>query len=137
MTTERVVNQLLAELDGVEQLARVIVVGATNRIDLVDPSILRPGRFGVHIHVPAPNEKDRRAILGIHLGGRGKDASAIEPIVDALAARTEGFSGARLRQLCHEAKRLALRDAGFARAVTPTLEHALQALATEEAGHRE
>ncbi len=51
MTTDRVVSQLLAELDGVEQLSRVIVVGATNRIDLIDPSILRPGRFGVHIPV--------------------------------------------------------------------------------------
>ena len=49
MTTDRVVSQLLAELDGVEQLSRVIVLGATNRIDLIDPSILRPGRFGVHI----------------------------------------------------------------------------------------
>jgi transitional endoplasmic reticulum ATPase len=132
MTTERVVNQLLAELDGVEQLSRVIVVGATNRIDLVDPSILRPGRFGMHIHVPLPDATDRRAILRIHLGGRGKEtAAAIEPIVETLATRTEGFSGARLRQLCHEAKRLALRDAGFARVVTPTLAHALQALATE------
>jgi transitional endoplasmic reticulum ATPase len=132
MTTERVVNQLLAELDGVEQLARVIVVGATNRIDLVDPSILRPGRFGVHIHVPLPSEADRRAILRIHLASRGKTAdAALAPIVDAVAARTEGFSGARLRQVCQEAKRLALRDAGFAHAVTPTLDHVLQALAIE------
>ena len=132
MTTERVVNQLLAELDGVEQLSRVIVVGATNRIDLVDPSILRPGRFGMHIHVPLPDAADRRAILTIHLGGRSKASAAIEPIVETLAARTEGFSGARLRQLCHEAKRLALRDAGYAHAVTPTIEHTLEALAIEE-----
>jgi len=132
MTTERVVNQLLAELDGVEQLARVIVIGATNRIDLVDPSILRPGRFGVHIHVPLPDANDRRSILRIHLGGRGKANPAIEPIVETLATRTEGFSGARLRQLCHEAKRLALRDTGFTHAVTPSLAHALEALTVEE-----
>jgi transitional endoplasmic reticulum ATPase len=132
MTTERVVNQLLAELDGVEQLARVIVVGATNRIDLVDPSILRPGRFGIHIHVPLPDATDRRSILRIHLGNRGKADAGLEPIVETLAKRTDGFSGARLRQLCHEAKRLALRDAGFAHAVTPTLEHVLEALAIEE-----
>ena len=132
MTTERVVNQLLAELDGVEQLSRVIVLGATNRIDLVDPSILRPGRFGVHIHVPLPDAAARRAILRIHLGGKTKkDAAAVEKIADALAARTEGFSGARLRQLCHEAKRLALRDAGFSRAVTPSLEQAMDALNAE------
>jgi transitional endoplasmic reticulum ATPase len=132
MTTERVVNQLLAELDGVEQLARVIVIGATNRIDLVDPSILRPGRFGMHIHVPLPDANDRRSILRIHLGSRGKTTPAIEPIVETLAARTEGFSGARLRQLCHEAKRLALRDTGYTHVVTPTLAHALEALTTEE-----
>ena len=132
MTTERVVNQLLAELDGVEQLARVIVVGATNRIDLVDPSILRPGRFGVHIHVPLPSEADRRAILRIHLVSREKTGdAALAPIVDAVAARTEGFSGARLRQVCQEAKRFALRDTGFVRAVTPSLDHVLQALAIE------
>jgi len=135
MTTERVVNQLLAELDGVEQLSRVIVVGATNRIDLVDPSILRPGRFGVHIHVPLPDEADRRAIARIHLGGRMQgDAAALDAIAAALAARTEGFSGAQLRQICHEAKRLALRDVGFARIAQPTLDHALAALAMETEG---
>jgi len=135
MTTERVVNQLLAELDGVEQLSRVIVVGATNRIDLVDPSILRPGRFGVHIHVPLPDAAERQEILQIHLGGRKMNRPAsLAPVAEALASRTVGFSGARLRQLCQEAKRLALRDAGFSRPVPPTLEHALQALEQELAG---
>ena len=60
MTTDRVVSQLLAELDGVEQLSRVIVLGATNRIDLIDPSILRPGRFGVHIAVGLPDARGAR-----------------------------------------------------------------------------
>ena len=63
MTTDRVVSQLLAELDGVEQLSRVIVLGATNRIDLIDPSILRPGRFGVHIPVGLPDAEERKQIL--------------------------------------------------------------------------
>ena len=67
MTTDRVVSQLLAELDGVEQLSRVIVLGATNRIDLIDPSILRPGRFGVHIAVGLPDADERRGILRICL----------------------------------------------------------------------
>ena len=61
MTTDRVVSQLLAELDGVEQLSRVIVLGATNRIDLIDPSILRPGRFGVHIPVGLPDADGAQA----------------------------------------------------------------------------
>ena len=108
------------------------MLGATNRIDLIDPSILRPGRFGIHIQVPLPDATDRRSILRIHLGNRGKADAGLEPIVETLAKRTDGFSGARLRQLCHEAKRLALRDAGFAHAVTPTLEHVLEALAIEE-----
>jgi transitional endoplasmic reticulum ATPase len=129
MTTERVVNQLLAELDGVEQLSGVIVVGATNRIDLVDPSILRPGRFGVHIPVPLPDEADRRAILRLHLAGKaGEGREDLDAIAAALASRTDGFSGARLRQVCQEAKRIAVRGTGFARAAAPTLEQALQAL---------
>ena len=101
MTTERVVNQLLAELDGVEQLSRVIVVGATNRLDLVDSSILRPGRFGVHLHVPLPDTAARRQILGIHLRAEEVEAAPeIDDILDVLTAKTEGFSGAQLRQLC-------------------------------------
>ncbi len=132
MTTERVVSQLLAELDGVEQLSGVIVIGATNRIDLVDPSILRPGRFGVHIPVPLPSEADRRAILKLHLGGKKVgDAATLDKIADALAAQTDGFSGARLRQLCQEAKRLAIRGVAAGKSVPLTLEHALQALADE------
>ncbi len=132
MTTERVVNQLLAELDGLEQLSRVIVIGATNRKDLVDPSILRPGRLGVHVEVPPPDETSRRDILRLHLGGgsapQGKDFDAI---VEALAGQTDGYSGAELRQLCEETKRRALRGVGFARAAAPTLADALAALKTE------
>ncbi|MSQ52167.1 MAG: AAA family ATPase [Betaproteobacteria bacterium] len=143
MTTERVVNQLLAELDGVEQLSGVIVIGATNRIDLVDPSILRPGRFGVHIAVPLPEETERRSIVRIHLGGKlieetNENATRLDAIAGEIAARTAGFSGARLRQVCQDAKRLALRENGFVRAVAPSLLHALLALEAElnEPGQR-
>jgi transitional endoplasmic reticulum ATPase len=136
MTTERVVNQLLAELDGVEQLSRVIVIGATNRIDLVDPSILRPGRFGVHIHVPLPDAGNRRDILRIHLVAKGMAPPPdLEAIIDALMLRTEGFSGARIRQVCMEAKRLAIRAANFSRPMPPTLDQALAALAAELDSH--
>ncbi len=75
MTTDRVVSQLLAELDGVEQLSRVIVLGATNRIDLIDPSILRPGRFGVHIAVGLPDAEARRQILRIACAARAASGS--------------------------------------------------------------
>ena len=132
MTTERVVNQLLAELDGVEQLSRVVVIAATNRVDLVDPSILRPGRLGVHIEVPLPDPAARKEILRIHLtepGSAGDDG--LERIIDALVPKTGGFSGARLRYVCHEAKRLAIRACGFAQAARPTLTHVLEALDAE------
>src|SRR5262249_52814837 len=125
MTTERVVNQLLAELDGVEQLSGVIVVGATNRIDLVYPSILRPGRFGVHIPGPRRDEGDRRAILRLPLGGKVMERSSDpDKIAAALAARTGGFSGARLRHLCQEAKRLALRGTRAEGGIRLSMEHA-------------
>jgi transitional endoplasmic reticulum ATPase len=127
MTTERVVNQLLVELDGVEQLSRLVVIGATNRIDLVDPSILRPGRFGMHLHVPLPDARSRRDILRIHFSRGAAGTEDIDQIVEALAARTEGFSGARLQQLCEEAKRTAIRATGFTRAAPPTLAMAIAA----------
>src|ERR1051325_3028056 len=65
----RVLNQLLAELDGMEQRSQVLVIGATNNVDLVDPAALRPGRFGVHLYVGLPDADERSAILRIHLRG--------------------------------------------------------------------
>ena len=132
MTTDRVVNQLLSELDGVEQLSRVIVIGATNRIDLIDPSMLRPGRFGMRIPVPLPDANARREILRIHLASNTAydNSRDLDAILDALTPVTEGFSGARLRQVCDEAKWIALRSIGFERTVAPTLAHALEALET-------
>jgi transitional endoplasmic reticulum ATPase len=135
MTTDRVVSQLLAELDGVEQLSRVIVLGATNRIDLIDPSILRPGRFGVHIAVGLPDAEARRQILQIALRtASAENARAIEAIVEAVIPRTEGYSGAQLRQLCDEAKRIAIKRTGFTKAAAPTVDDVLQAL-RQESGH--
>jgi transitional endoplasmic reticulum ATPase len=135
MTTDRVVSQLLAELDGVEQLSRVIVLGATNRIDLIDPSILRPGRFGVHIAVGLPDIEARRQILRIALRTASREAvQSIEPLIEAVVPRTEGYSGAQLRALCDEAKRIAIKRTGFTKAAAPTVEDVLQAL-RQEARH--
>ena len=92
MTTDRVVSQLLAELDGVEQLSRVIVLGATNRIDLIDPSILRPGRFGVHIPVGLPDAAERKQILaGLPAHARPAMPRAIEEIVACRRAADRGL----------------------------------------------
>jgi transitional endoplasmic reticulum ATPase len=129
MTTERVVNQLLAELDGLENLAGVVVIAATNRVDLVDPSMLRPGRFGIHLHVPIPDKASRRDIARIHLKGAPfADDTAQDAVIDAIAANTDGFSGAGIRLACDEAKRLAIAGVGFARPAAPTVAQALQAV---------
>jgi transitional endoplasmic reticulum ATPase len=128
MTTDRVVSQLLAELDGVEQLSRVIVLGATNRIDLIDPSILRPGRFGVHIPVGLPDDAERREILRICLRTADSEDDAISPIIEAVTPLTAGFSGARLKQLCDDAKRSAIKRTGFKEVAAPTVADMLQSL---------
>ncbi len=98
--TERVVSQLLTELDRAAENPSLVVLAATNRKDVLDPALLRPGRFEQHIHVPDPDEAARRAILGVHT--REKPL-ADDVDLDALAARTEGFSGADLEALCREA----------------------------------
>ena len=112
-TASRVVNQLLGELDDIRGLAGVVVIGATNRVDLVDPSVLRPGRLGTHIFVGLPNEGDRRAVLRVLLGA-APFASSTEraALIAAYAKRTSGLSGASLRQFVDEAKLIALRTGG-------------------------
>jgi transitional endoplasmic reticulum ATPase len=137
MTTDRVVSQLLAELDGVEQLSRVIVLGATNRIDLIDPSILRPGRFGVHIAVELPDGQARRDILRICLHTANADQGEIDAIIEAVTPLTEGFSGARLRQLCDDAKRTAIKRTGFREVAAPTLDDMRAALTAERLERQE
>jgi len=105
--TERVVNTILAEMDGLEELQSVVVIGATNRPTLVDPALLRPGRFDELIYVPVPNEAGRLRILKIHTGKMplGDDVD-----LDSLARRTERFSGADLEDLVRRAGLFALRE---------------------------
>jgi transitional endoplasmic reticulum ATPase len=138
MTTDRVVSQLLAELDGVEQLSRVIVLGATNRIDLIDPSILRPGRFGVHIPVGLPDAEERKQILAVCLRTHGTDdtGAAIADIVAAVVPMTEGYSGATLKQLCDDAKRAAIKRTNFTKVAAPTVADMREAIEAERAGKK-
>lgn len=132
MTTNRVVNQLLAEIDGMEQRSNVIVLAATNRMDLIDPSMLRPGRLGLHINVPLPDELARREILHLNLAAMYSDEPGpLEEIVKTIATGTEGFSGARLQHLCDEAKRIAIGGMNFTDAVRPQISHLQQALEAE------
>ncbi|MDD1739502.1 MAG: CDC48 family AAA ATPase [Methanothrix sp.] len=104
--TERVVSQFLTEMDGLVQLKDVVVVAATNRPDLLDSSMLRPGRFDRLIYIPMPDIKARARILEIFLSKMA--CSGVSP--QWLAELTEGFSGADLEMLCHEAGMLALRE---------------------------
>jgi transitional endoplasmic reticulum ATPase len=106
--SERVLSQFLAELDGIEELKGVLVLGATNRLDLLDPAVLRPGRFDEIIEIALPDEPDRREIFAIHLRGKplGKGIS-----VNKLAARTAGLSGAEIAAVCNQAALTAVRRA--------------------------
>jgi transitional endoplasmic reticulum ATPase len=109
---QRVVNQLLAELDGLEPRSQVTVMGATNRIAMVDPAALRPGRFGVHLHVGPPGPEDRAEILRIHLGA--PEGTDVDELVEHLVPRTDGLVGADLAFLCQSAKLAALDAVDFA-----------------------
>lgn len=106
---QRVLNQLLAQLDGMEPRTQVLVIGATNHVASVDPAALRPGRFGVHLHVGLPNVADRAEILQIHLRSTALEAGLVlDDLVPSLASASDGFSGADLAFVCQTAKLHAL-----------------------------
>ena len=119
--TERVIGQFLAELDGVEELTGVLVLGATNRADILDPALLRPGRFDVQLEIPPPNRDDRRQIFAIGL--RGKPA-ADDVNLDALVEQSDGFSGADVQAVCRRAALEVIREA-IARGETAAAERPL------------
>ncbi len=106
--TERVVAQLLSELDGIAPLKDVVVIAATNRPDLVDKALLRPGRLEKMIFTPMPNKEARKEIFNVHT----KKMNLAESIeLDALADRTHGYSGADIAAVCREAGMNAVRKA--------------------------
>jgi cell division protease FtsH len=104
---EQTLNQLLAEMDGFQSNKGIIILAATNRPDVLDPALLRPGRFDRSVQVPFPPQKDRVEILKVHLRPR-KIAGDVDP--EILARKTPGFVGADLRNLCNEAALLAARQ---------------------------
>ncbi len=104
---DRVIAQLLTEMDGVEGRAGVIVVAATNRPELIDTALLRPGRFDLVVELAHPNEIERRAIFAIHTKGR---PLAPEITMEELASLTEGRSGADIEAICRRAALLGLRE---------------------------
>lgn len=105
--TERIVNTLLAEMDGIEELTEVTVIGATNRPDILDPALLRPGRFDRLIFTAPPDQKAREEIFKIHTK---KMPITKDVNLKILAEKTEGYVGADIESLCRESAILALRD---------------------------
>jgi len=112
--TERVVNQLLTEIDGLEGMHDIVIIGATNRPDMLDTALLRPGRFDRIILTPVPDFKTRLEILKVHT----KDMPLKDVDVDELAEKTEGYVGADVEAICREAAILALRENISAKEVT-------------------
>jgi len=105
--TERVISQLLTEMDGIEELRGVVILAATSRPDLLDPALLRAGRFEVRLELPKPSEPDRRAIFGVHTGNKPLDADID---LAKLAADTEGFVGSDIEAVCRRASMSAISD---------------------------
>ena len=105
--TKRVVNQLLTEMDGLEELEDVAIIAATNRPDILDAGLMRPGRFDRHIQVKEPDEEARISIFKVHTKGM---PLADDVDIKKLAKNTEGYVGADIEAVCREAAMLALRD---------------------------
>ncbi|HNX18469.1 MAG TPA: CDC48 family AAA ATPase [Methanoregula sp.] len=108
--TESVVSQILTELDGMEELKNVTVLAATNRPDMLDDALLRPGRLERHIYVPAPDEESRKKIFEVYLGGDAGTIIAKDVNIDDLVTKTKGFVGADIEALVREAKMAAVRQ---------------------------
>lgn len=103
---EQTLNQILVEMDGFEKGANVIVLAATNRADVLDPALLRPGRFDRKVNIPLPDRKDRKAILDVHF----KEKPTTKDVdLEALAAKTVGSSGADLANIANESAIIAAR----------------------------
>jgi len=122
-TTERMVNQLLSEMDGLMELNDVVIMAATNRPDMIDPALLRPGRFDRLLLTPVPDKKGRLEIFKIHTKGMPLSK---EVKLDKLAEKTQNHVGADIESVCREAAMLALRKNLNAKEVT--MEHFEEAL---------
>jgi transitional endoplasmic reticulum ATPase len=105
--TERVVSQFLAEMDGIEELKGVVVLAATNRLDMIDPALLRGGRFDLVIALPLPDEDTRFSVFGIHTKNKplGKDVDLRD-----LAKETVGMAGSDIEFICRKASTLTIRE---------------------------
>ncbi|UVE49530.1 AAA family ATPase [Haloferax larsenii] len=127
--TERVVSQLLTEMDNAADNPNLVVLAATNRRDALDPALLRPGRLETHVEVPAPDIEARRAIIDVHV--RNKPLSP-DIDLDDVAAHMDGFSGADVAAVCREAALRAIEDVANAYEGTAANDHADEIRITRE-----
>ena len=106
---DNVVNQLLSMIDGVEALNNILVIGMTNRLDLIDKAVLRPGRFEVHVEVGLPNREGRREILNIHTTSmRSNNLMDSDIDLDAMAEQMRNYTGAEIEAVVKSANSFAL-----------------------------
>jgi len=104
---DRVVNQLLTEMDGMESKKSVFIIGATNRPDIIDPALMRPGRLDQLIYIPLPDLKSR---IEVFIAVLRKSPVSKDVDIEFLAGKTEGFSGADITEICQRATQLAIRE---------------------------
>lgn len=126
---ENTLNQLLVEMDGFNTTSGIVVLAATNRVDILDKALLRPGRFDRQIYVPAPDIKGRASIFRVHLRSL-KTKLVVDDLARKMAALTPGFTGADIANVCNEAALIAARDSNE----TITLKHFEQAIERVVAG---
>ena len=105
--TERVISQFLTELDGIEELKGVMVLAATNRKELLDPAVLRTGRFDIILEIPIPDEKARKAIFKVHTKGKPLDKDIN---LKLLSEKTDGLVGSDIEAICRESAMVAIRE---------------------------
>ncbi len=105
--TERVISQFLSELDGIEELKGVVVLAATNRIDILDPAVLRPGRFDMILELSIPDEEERHEIFKVHTKGK---PLAEDVDLKALARETKDRVGSDIEAICREASMISIRE---------------------------
>lgn len=120
--TDSLVNQLLTEMDGIVSTEGIFVIGATNRVELIDPALLRPGRFDYQVKIPLPDKEGRKAIFSIHLkkDARCKD---IEDSMEDIIKTTDGLSGAEIEDICRLSALKALREVNFEKTNKIRAEH--------------
>ena len=124
-STDSIVNQFLAEMDGVQSTEGVFVIGATNRKELIDEALLRPGRFDYKVYIPLPDSEAREEIFKIHLK---KEVLANDLDIDAFVEKTDNYSGAEICDVCRLAGLKALREVNFEKTNLIRTEHILASI---------